>query len=96
MSDINAMISCCGSDCSTCYCFGNMCRGCNAVCGKVFHMPEGKECPIYYCCKIEKGFKSCGECEKLPCDLILETRDPNMSEEEFMKNVDERVKRLKG
>ena len=57
MSDINAMISCCGSDCSTCYCFGNMCRGCNAVCGKVFHMPEGKECPIYYCCKIEKGFK---------------------------------------
>ena len=29
-------------------------------------------------------------------DLILGTRDPSMSEEEFMKNVDERVKRLKG
>ncbi len=27
---------------------------------------------------------------------ILGTRDPKISEEEFMKNVDERVKRLKG
>ena len=27
---------------------------------------------------------------------ILGTRDPSMSDEEFMKNVDERVKRLKG
>ena len=27
---------------------------------------------------------------------ILGTRDPKLSEEEFMKNVDERVKRLKG
>ena len=42
------------------------------------------------------GYKSCGECSKLPCDLILGTRDPKMSEEEFMKTVDERVKRLRG
>ena len=27
---------------------------------------------------------------------ILGTGDPSMSEEEFMKNVDERVKRLRG
>ena len=71
MNNVNDLISCCGSDCSTCYCFGNMCKGCNAVCGKVFHAPEGKECPIYYCCKIENGYESCGECDKLPCDLIL-------------------------
>lgn len=96
MSELSEMISCCGSDCSTCYCYGEMCKGCNAVCGKVFHAPDGKECPIYYCCRIQNGFRSCGECDKLPCDLILGTRDPSMSEEEFMKNVDERVKRLRG
>ena len=37
----------------------------------------------------------CGECDKLPCDLILGTRDPSMSDEEFMKNVDKREKRLR-
>lgn len=44
MSDFNEMISCCGSDCSACYCYGKMCKGCNAECGKVkvFHAPEGK------------------------------------------------------
>lgn len=93
---MNDMISCCGLDCSTCYCFGEMCKGCNALCGKVFHVPDGKACVIYHCCKTQNGYDSCKECDKLPCDLILGTRDPNMSEEEFMKSVDERVKRLKG
>lgn len=90
------LISCCGSDCASCNCYGELCRGCNAVCGKVFHAPEGKECPIYACCRTQNGFSSCGECEKLPCNLILGTRDPSFSEEEFRKNVAERVKRLKG
>lgn len=89
------MISCCGSDCSTCYCYGKMCQGCNACCGIVFHAPKGKECPIYTCCRIRNGYYSCGECEKLPCDLILNTRDPKMSDEEFQKSVDERVSRLR-
>ena len=91
----NELISCCGSDCSTCYCYGKMCLGCNAACGKVFHCPEGEECKIYHCCRTVNGYKSCGECDKLPCDLILNTRDPNMTEEEFMKSVEERVNRLK-
>ena len=96
MSDLKEMISCCGADCSSCYCYGDMCKGCNVVCGKVFHAPKGKECPIYYCCRIQNSFQSCGECDKLPCALIIGTRDPSMSEEEFMKNVDERIKRLRG
>ena len=94
MAETNGLISCCGSDCGTCYCCGDMCRGCNAVRGKVFHAPKGKECPIYHCCVTEHGFSSCGECEKLPCELILGTRDPSLSEEEFMKTVEDRVKRL--
>ena len=96
MTGRNEMISCCGSDCSACTCYGNMCKGCNALCGKVFHALGGKACPIYDCCRIQNGFHSCGECEKLPCDLILGTRDPSLSEEEFMKTVEERVKRLRG
>lgn len=92
----NALISCCGSDCSVCYCYGKMCQGCNASCGKVFHCPEGEECAIYHCCVTKNGYKSCGECDKLPCDIILGTRDPKMTEEEFMKSVEERVNRLKG
>ena len=43
-------------------------------------------------CRIQNGFHSCGECEKLPCDLIPGTRDPALSGEEFTKTVDERVK----
>ena len=89
-------ISCCGADCAACYCYGGMCQGCNAVCGRVFHAPEGKECPIYDCCRLQNSFSSCGECGKLPCELILGTRDPSLSEEEFMQTVSDRVKRLKG
>lgn len=92
----NSLISCCGMDCSACYCYGKMCQGCNASCGKVFHCAEGEECAIYHCCRTKNGFRSCGKCDKLPCEIILGTRDPNLSEEEFMKTVEERVKRLKG
>ena len=89
-------ISCCGSDCGACGLLGNLCTGCEEACGKVFHAPEGKECPIYDCCRIQHGFSSCGECGKLPCEIILGTRDPNLSEEAFRKTVEDRVKRLKG
>lgn len=89
-------VSCCGSDCGACSLYGNLCTGCNEASGKVFHAPEGKECPIYHCSKIQQGFASCGECKNLPCGIILGTRDPNLSEEEFMKTVEDRVNRLKG
>ena len=66
------------------------------MCGKVFHMPEGQTCPIYYCCRSKHGYQSCGECASLPCETILAMRDPSFSDEKFAKNVEERVKRLKG
>ena len=90
------LISCCGADCDSCDYYGKMCQGCNAVYGKVFHAPTGKECPIYACCRLQNGFHSCGECGKLPCERILGTRDPGLSEEEFRKTVSDRVKRLRG
>ena len=35
-----ADLSVCGTDCSTCYCYGEMCTGCNECGGKVFHVPD--------------------------------------------------------
>lgn len=92
---LNNTISCCGTDCSKCGCFGNMCKGCNASFGKVFHAPEGHACPIYECSINRKRLKGCGECGSLPCDLWRNTKDPSFSEEEFERNIQERVARLR-
>ena len=89
-------ISCCGTDCGSCGLRGNLCQGCNESSGKVFHAPEGRACPIYECCRSEKKYDSCGACDQLPCGTILGTRDPSLSEDEFMKTVSDRVARLRG
>ena len=88
-------ISCCGADCSECGCFGNMCKGCNASLGKVFHVPEGQACSIYECSVNQKGMKGCGECGQVPCEIWRKTKDPALTEEEFEHNIQERVNRLK-
>ena len=90
-----ARISVCGTDCGTCYCYGEMCSGCTACEGKVFHMPEGTTCKIYECV-CGKNLKDCGGCEKLPCDIWRATRDPKYTDEEFEENIAMRAKMLKG
>ena len=89
-------LSCCGTDCSKCGCFGSMCNGCNEIAGKVFHAPEGKACPIYACSVNKHKFASCAECSELPCGIWKETRDPSFSDEGFAQNVKERVANLTG
>lgn len=89
------IISCCGTDCSKCGCFGNMCKGCSASLGKVFHAPDGQACPIYECVVNQKDMKGCGECGHIPCDIWRKTKDPAFTEEEFERNIQERVDRLK-
>lgn len=88
-------LSVCGTDCSTCYCFGKMCKGCEESGGKVFHVPDGKACAIYECTVNNKGMKNCGECSEAPCDIWMKTRDPKYSDEEFAKNVRGRMQALK-
>lgn len=88
-------LSCCGTDCISCGCYGTMCRGCNASLGKVFHAPEGHACPIYECSVNQKRLKGCGDCGSVPCDIWRRTKDPSFSEEEFERNIQERVSRLK-
>lgn len=94
-ADRQALISVCGTDCSACYCFGQMCNGCNTSEGKVFHVPEGKACPIYDCVSNTKSMHNCGECSEVPCKIWLATRDPKFSDEEFKENVEMRVKALR-
>lgn len=91
----NTNISVCGADCSACSCFGKMCAGCNDCAGKVFHVPEGKACPIYECVKNDKGLSDCGKCGAIPCKIWLKTRDPKYSDEEFQQNINLRMEALR-
>lgn len=88
-------ISCCGTVCSECGFFGKECQGCNESQGKVFHAPKGKSCPIYACSVKNKKLRNCSQCKELPCDVWRSTKDPQLSEEAFEKNIAERVKELK-
>lgn len=89
-------LSCCGTECSKCSFYGNMCEGCNECQGKVFHAPEGKSCPIYTCSVKDKKLRNCSQCEELPCAVWRGTKDPQLSEEAFEKNIAERVEKLRG
>lgn len=89
-------LSCCGTECTKCGCYGTLCQGCNECQGKVFHAPEGKACPIYTCSVQKKRLATCGSCDQIPCSIWKETRDPQFSDEEFEKSITDRVKNLKG
>ena len=89
-------LSCCGTECKQCSYYSNLCAGCNETSGKVFHMPSGKNCPIYNCSVQKCKFATCAECENLPCSIWNATKDPSFSEQEFEQNIQERVQNLKG
>ncbi len=89
-------ISCCGTDCGKCGFYGKECKGCNECLGKVFHAPQGKACPIYACSVHGKKLRNCSQCDELPCAIWKATRDPQLSEEAFAKNIEERVRNLRG
>lgn len=88
-------ISCCGTDCGQCSYHGNMCAGCNECAGKVFFMPEGNTCPIFDCTVNGKKFSNCGECKEVPCEIWKNTRDPQYSDEEFQKSINDRLAMLR-
>ncbi len=97
MNDKSVM-STCGVICSTdCLAFGTECEGCNELQGKVsWAVFYGKEhCPIYICAR-GKDYLSCAECGKAPCQVWLDTRNPDASDEEFTADLENRLKNLKG
>jgi hypothetical protein len=57
-------------------------------------MPD-KVCPLYKCAILDKKYTSCGQCADLSCKLFKEMKDPNISEQEHIKAIGERVARLK-
>lgn len=87
-------LSCCGAECSACGCFGSRCKGCSALCGKVFHAPKGEACPIY-ACAARKGFATCAPCGQLPCSVWRTVRDPQLSDAEFAQSIAARIGHLK-
>ena len=91
------MVTKCGCDCSECYAFEKECDGCEAICGKVFWAEEHVKqdtCPIYKCCD-DRKMVNCGKCNEVPCKKWYELKDPSQSDEEHIKSINKRVKRLK-
>ncbi len=89
-------LSVCGTECAACGLRGNPCAGCNESCGRVFHAPAGKACPIYACCSGKRRLATCGDCPDAPCDLWRTTRDPSLTDEAFEKSIRDRMRNLKG
>lgn len=91
-------VSPCGINCDACplkeQCGGDGCQVCG---GKPFYIRDfGVErCPIYNCAVNKNGFKTCGECAKVPCQLFFDWKDPSMSDEEHKKAVEGNVALLK-
>ncbi|HWR12685.1 MAG TPA: DUF3795 domain-containing protein [Rectinemataceae bacterium] len=87
------MTSVCGVICDNCKSFNAQCAGCGAIEGKVYWAPYlgSDTCPLYACCVGTMNLPHCGKCEKLPCALYYDTRDPSVSPEEHEKGIRERV-----
>jgi len=92
------MINPCGYECdSKCPHFQNTYEGCSIIEGKVFWAKYYNKttCPIYQCAK-DKGYKHCGYCSDLPCNIWFETRDPSITDESIIyKEIEKRIKQLK-
>lgn len=98
MSDISV----CGIDCQEACIECNkylqeLCKGCNDMKGKLFWTQYlGLDtCPIYNCCVNQKRLDHCGHCEKLPCDIYFNTKDPSTPEDIFVQKIKERANVLK-
>lgn len=91
---LGRQLTCCGTECTECGFYENVCAGCNESCGRVFHAPEGKACPIYDCAVNRKKRTSCAQCKNLPCEIWKTTRDPALSEQEFAESIRKRIENL--
>ncbi|MFZ2054832.1 MAG: DUF3795 domain-containing protein [Candidatus Aminicenantales bacterium] len=90
-------LSVCGLICDRCAFFKKPCRGCYETKGMTFwaaELPE-KTCLLFQCAIKTRGFSSCAECSELPCQSFRELKDPNISEKEHLKALEERVHRLR-
>lgn len=91
------MLSACGLVCDECDHFGILCQGCSEVGGKPFWTGEAKleSCGLYQCCVTQNGFSHCGHCSTLPCQMFLEYKDPDATDEEHARGLEIRISRLR-
>ena len=87
----------CGLYCGSCEFLGDKCKGCGYVAGKPLWTDHirTKVCPLYDCCRNQRQLEHCGLCEDIPCETFLALRDPNMSDEDFQKSLEQRQRELK-
>lgn len=89
-------IACCGADCARCRAFPDECGGCRHTQGRVpwTGFLQLERCPIYTCCVLEQHRDHCGGCSQFPCQRFWDTRNPNLSEEEFEADLEARRRNL--
>lgn len=92
------MMTVCGVFCETeCHAFGIECAGCHQLRGAVSWTKFiGKSiCPIYQCV-LDRGFPSCADCPKLPCQIwLVETKNPDLIDAEYEQEILNRISNLK-
>ena len=91
------MLGMCGVDCTACGAFGTECDGCRKLKGAVPWVPflGAMVCPIYACAE-NRGFGSCALCGEKPCKLwLVDTRNPNLSDADFERDIAARLENLK-
>lgn len=89
-------ISCCGTICSACEYYPAECRGCDEIEGRVFWLEYTGEriCDIYDCCRKQKKYAHCGQCDELPCSRYGHN-DPTKTPEENEADHCRQMKTLK-
>lgn len=93
---MKTQLSVCGVNCSTdCRAYEEDCAGCNELQGRVSwaYFYERERCPIYECAE-EKGLASCGDCCYAPCHVWMDTRNPDVTDEEFQADINKRLSNL--
>ena len=89
-------ISCCGTICTECEYYPAECGGCDEIEGRVFWLEYTGEsiCDIYDCCRNQKKYAHCGQCDELPCSLYARN-DPTRTPEENEADHCRQMKTLK-
>ncbi len=88
--------SVCGVVCATdCRAYEIECDGCVKLQGQVdwARFYNDTHCPIYRCV-MNKQISSCADCGLAPCEIWLNTRNPDASDEEFSNDIQSRLRNL--
>lgn len=87
----------CGINCLYCdFHKDSKCEGCRIIDGKPFwtELFNCDVCGLYDCAVNIKNYKSCADCDDVPCQTWLELKEPEITEEEHKEHIKMRLKNL--